>query len=677
MSLFEDDDDDVLGGEPALTINEQYAEKYDKRKRREEVTQLTEKHGKVKFDVGGNGGDDGDDDDGDGGGSETDSEDEPEDEFGELVTPQVDAQIMKTIAMIRSRRPEVYDPSVSFFSEEGMKEAKEEWARKRKQAKESEKPMFLKDFHRKRLLENAGKEGADDEDDDDEGSGANGTAGAGATHAEEQEELKRAFKSAAFGDGEGAGEGEDSELFTVRPRSMEEIEAENREYSQFLLENMSLDNPDQKSWEDMKKSSVLDESEVFLMDYILNRGWIEKSAQRLPTYDEVVDDSEDEEAVEAAEEFENKYNFRFEEEGSAQIVGHARDIEGLARRKDDRRKRKREQQKQRKAEEKLKKAEELKRLKNLKMEELRERLTKIRDMAGGDVVGFDVVDLEKDFDPNDYDSKMQQAFSDSYYNAEDATIKPEFDDDIDISDITGGKGTDRPKLKKQPPPPPVEGDDADGDFVMDADYMPGGEYYGGEHDGTADADAGTAAGSEPGRPLSKKERKKLQKEQRAAAGKGKGEMNLDEYLNEYYQLDYEDMIGDLPTRFKYRQVEPQTFGLKPEEILEAEDADLNALISLKKLAPYRRTEVVERDLAKWNKGKKKRLYEFRSKLKARAHGGGGRRRRRGGGGGDGDGAEAEAEVDAAARERTRRAGIDAGRLGTYSGKAPRKRPRTQ
>lgn len=70
----------------------------------------------------------------------------------------------------------------------------------------------------------------------------------------------------------------------------------------------------------------------------------------------------------------------------------------------------------------------------------------------------------------------------------------------------------------------------------------------------------------------------------------------------------------MPTRFKYAKVEKESFGLEGAEILLADDAQLNALVSLKKIAPYRRKTLMQRDMEKYSRSKKKKLRDFRTTL---------------------------------------------------------------
>jgi hypothetical protein len=57
-------------------------------------------------------------------------------------------------------------------------------------------------------------------------------------------------------------------------------------------------------------------------------------------------------------------------------------------------------------------------------------------------------------------------------------------------------------------------------------------------------------------------------------------------LEEYNQLDHEDVVGGVKTRFRYRAVDPINDGLDVFEILSLSDKDLNSVVGLRKLAPY-------------------------------------------------------------------------------------------
>ncbi|KAI8590755.1 KRI1-like family C-terminal-domain-containing protein [Geranomyces variabilis] len=608
--MWNDDDN----GDASFTINEAFAQRYQNKKRAEEITNLKRKYG--------------DEDD-----QDSESEEE-EDELGELVTPEVDAQIMRTIATIRAGKPEVYDPTKKFFEESDIAAARQQWEAKQAQIKREGKPMHLKDFHRRELLK--GKKGGEEEDDnDDDGGNDFFEDRAPLTHAEEQDLLRNSFKTAAT-----AADDDDAEDFlSLRDKSDSEKKAEEEEYRKFLIENMAAEGGQGlKEYREYSANRPSNPDEDFLMEYVLNRGWMDKDAISVPKYDDVIDLSDDEEAVDNAEDFERTHNFRFEEEGSTSIVGHARTIEGSMRRKDDKRKKTREAKKARQSEESLKKAEELKRLKNLKKEEIRKRLEQIKEVAGGDFTGLEKVDLEGEFDPDAFDQQMAAAFDSQYYEHDGDDDKPDFGDDIDVDDIMppevmDGNLWDEEEGEEDGNNHAADeewggdeeegygydetgGGDDDENFNMDADYLPGGAAYGVKKEkvskkdkkskkkaAAAAAAAASAAASESAPP--------------SGANNGNQKMSIDQFMDEYYSLDYEDMIGDLPTRFKYRKVDTQNFGLTGKEILEADDADLNEIIGLKKLAPFRRPDLVARDLENFSKSKKKRLREFRKKLEAK------------------------------------------------------------
>lgn len=70
-------------------------------------------------------------------------------------------------------------------------------------------------------------------------------------------------------------------------------------------------------------------------------------------------------------------------------------------------------------------------------------------------------------------------------------------------------------------------------------------------------------------------------------------------------------VGDLPTRFKYVPVMPESFALSSSEILSATDAELNEYMGIKKYAPYRPTP------KSWDVKRRDRLQDLRKKISDR------------------------------------------------------------
>lgn len=133
------------------------------------------------------------------------------------------------------------------------------------------------------------------------------------------------------------------------------------------------------------------------------------------------------------EEFESKYNFRFEEGTGAYITTHQREIEETMRRKDDKRKDKRLEKKERFEDEKRRKTEEVTKLKQLKKDEILEKLKKAEFLSGSKLIAEDGAgigglekrllekiekELKTDFIPELYDRAMEKMFDEKYYEAE-------------------------------------------------------------------------------------------------------------------------------------------------------------------------------------------------------------------------------------------------------------------
>ena len=334
------------------------------------------------------------------------------------------------------------------------------------------------------------------------------------------------------------------DLLRVRHRTKEELVKDEAETAAAVVEaeQRKKDQDISKKLEDYfgKKDDDLDKNERFLKDFFLNEGWIDKDKNRVPSYRDVVGEvSEDEAHLDEAEKYEVEFNFRFQENAGAQVMGNPRVVEGTVRKKGEERKTQRQRKAERLAEEKRVREEELKRLKNLKKKEILEKLEKIKTVAGATAgltsLGED--DLGEDFDPNEYDRKMQEAFGDSYYQEEDDEIGNEVDEEEGL--------IEKPNFDEE------------------------------------DKELGLPKGWD------KKGFAAAHKTQKVSF---KDKIAVDKNLEEYYKLDYEDMIGDLPTRFKYREVKPNTYGLDVADILSAEDKELNQHVSIKKLAPYRGEE---------------------------------------------------------------------------------------
>ena len=210
----------------------------------------------------------------------------------------------------------------------------------------SSKPIRMKDLERLTLL----KQGSQPFDEEIR-----------PTPYQEEQALKAEVTAAFHADS-----GSDDDLLVPREKTTGEEELEDEAYREFLMssvggqaalesllsvkeaenglfvEEKGEGRKEKKKKKKVKEDAAAGDDDAFLRDYILNRGWLDKAAKHVPTHEEVldkgkkeevvagpsganalpaykpldrtIDDSEDEEFEDKAEEYETKYNFRFEDQ---------------------------------------------------------------------------------------------------------------------------------------------------------------------------------------------------------------------------------------------------------------------------------------------------------------------------------------------------------------------------
>ncbi|PVI01960.1 Krr1-domain-containing protein [Periconia macrospinosa] len=565
--LLDDTDDEAEeegdGAGASFKVNEEYARRFEHNKKREEQHRLEEKYGKGRALQ-----------------DEEDSEDSEdgveEDDAGEFVTEALDADISATLQALRSKDPRIYDANVKFFREEEDENATPT------NGAPKESSMTLKQYHTKNLLE--GKF-----DDDEEAPPK--------TYAQEQEEVRqnllRETRAAEDDD-------EEDDFLVAKSRIEPAPKTERNTITTADVENADKD------------------PENFLSNYMASRAWVPKGDNRFQPLE-----SDDDEDDAAAEEYENSYNLYFEDTTNAneKLVTYARDAVAkttVRREAQSGRAKAREAARAKREAERKQREEDLTRLRKLKVDEMEQKVNKIREVGGLKGRDFNVAEwkdvLEGDWSDDQWDKEMRKRFGESYY--EDTGVdsgsendgekrrkpkKPKFDDDIDIKDLI-------PEFK--------DDEDEKPEFTLSSDDDDADE-------GDEDAEAGAENDDEEEISGKSKQSAKQRKRERAEA---KSAARRDRRLIENLvddSLKYEAAMASStkkapPTRFRYRETSPTSFGMTARDILLASDKQLNEFAGLKKLASFRDPAKKKKD--KKHLSKKARLRQWRQETFGDAEG---------------------------------------------------------
>ena len=498
------------------------------------------------------------------------SNDEDEDSDGFLATEDLDAEISATLQAIRSKDPRVYNEKISFYKP--IEEDEDTSAVEIKK----EKPMYLRDYHRENLLK--GNVTAEEEEES-----------APQTFAQEQADLKKDIikeMHAAAEDSSSDGEGDEDGGFLV-PKSKPKPNIANNGVHPSRIAKVMVD------------VAVADKDpETFLSNFMSARAWVPSEGTGLQALE-----SEDEEENERAEKWEAAYNLRFEDPTTSNelLKSYARDViakKSVRREETKSRKKQRDAQRERKEAEKAEREEERAQLRRLKIDEMEEKLQKIKKAAG---IGGKTLKqeewtkfLEEGYNDDAWETEFAKHFGDDYYAEQETGSesetevgdiaskkkkkkikKPKWDDDIDIKDLI-------PEFEDE------ESSQAKPAFSLS--------------DSAEESDHGETT-QQP--KLSKDRQREKQAKKKAARIERK---KIEDLVDSHLDLDM-PLKNKQRALFRYRDTSPISFGLTTRDILMAPDSSLNQFAGLKKMASFRDVDKKRKD--KKYLGKKARLRQWR------------------------------------------------------------------
>ena len=483
---------------------------------------------------------------------EEEESDEEEDDYGMLLTENVENGLNEVLKAIKTGDKRLFDSSVKFFKED-EEGAEGEEGEEGEEAKDTtkttdQKPLYLKEYHRKALLA--------DEEAQSIMTSVDDIKPYAVQQREDKENLIKEIHNALGSDNE---DDESDDDFLIK-KEKKTVESSNKAAPIAL--------PDPKK-----------DGEKFLEAFMENHAWLPDKGEEVQM--EVEDD---EEFDKAAETFENAYNFRYEDPKSTEIISYARSQATMRREKMNSRKRDRlkQQEEARKQKEEIDLALKKKKQKTTNL--VADRIKEIKEAVGDNVSEEKIIKvfgdslINQDFDNDEWDAKMNEIFNDEYYGDDDESFKkPEWSDD----DLMNGQS-----------------DNDENEEVKD----------------NAEEEIEEVVEEEKKSSKSKKKAEKYDKKKEKNKVKELAERLVESKTVDLLEEVEEERGRDKEKskfKFKYREVSPESFGLTYNEILKADDKDLNEFIGLKKLAPYRPKEKLAKDKRKVTKSK--HLREWRKK----------------------------------------------------------------